>query len=62
MENIYFVALIQILIFVIINLLLKKKNLLIDKINIYEHKSFVNNKKIPLSGGLFLVICIFFFC
>ena len=61
MENIYFVSLILILTLVILNFFLLKKNLLIDKVDIYKHKSFVNNKKIPISGGLYLIICIFFF-
>ena len=61
MENIYFVALIQILNLILLNFFLLKKNILIDKINIYKHKSFVNNKKIPISGGLYLIISVFLF-
>ena len=61
MENIYFLLLIKILILIILNFILIKKNLLIDKIENYKHKSFVSDKKIPISGGLYLIICIFLF-
>ncbi len=62
MESIYFVTPIQIAALIFLNFFLIKQNLLIDKIGIYKHKSFVNKKKIPISGGLFLTICILLFC
>tara|TARA_Y100001970_G_scaffold42598_1_gene53064 strand:- start:4683 stop:5711 length:1029 start_codon:yes stop_codon:yes gene_type:complete len=60
-DSIYFVTPIQILTLVFLNYFLLKNNLLIDNIDIHKHKSFVNNKKIPISGGLFLIISILFF-
>ena len=51
-----------VLIALILNLVFKKFNILIDQTNISNHKSFINgHKTIPLSGGLvFFLILIFF--
>ena len=51
-----------VLITLILNLVFKKFNILIDQTSILDHKSFINeHKTIPLSGGLvFFLILIFF--
>ena len=51
-----------VLITLILNFILKRFNILIDQINISNHKSFINgHKTVPLSGGLiFFLILIFF--
>ena len=51
-----------VLITLILNLVFKKFNILIDQTNISNHKSFINgHKTIPLSGGLvFYLILVFF--
>ena len=42
-----------VLITLILNFILKRFNILIDQINISNHKSFINGyKTIPLSGGI----------
>ena len=52
-----------VLITLILNLVFKKFNILIDQTNISNHKSFINGDKItPLSGGIvFFLTLIFFF-
>ena len=51
-----------VLIALILNLVFKKFNILIDQTNISDHKSFVNGHKItPLSGGLILFLILVFF-
>ena len=51
-----------VLITLILNLVFKKFNILIDQTSISNHKSFINGHgTIPLSGGLvFFLILIFF--
>ena len=51
-----------VLITLILNLVFKKFNILIDRTNISNHKSFINgHKTIPLSGGLVFFIILLFF-
>lgn len=45
-----------ILFVMIVNEIIFRKNLLSDNIEFSKHKSFVNSKKIPTSGGFFLII------
>ncbi len=55
------VLLISIVLTLIINFVLKKKNFCLDK-KFYSHKSFASNKLTPISGGIiFLLLSIIFF-
>lgn len=49
------------LIFLYINFFLKKNKILLDKIDIQNHKSFSSNNSPPLTGGLFLIFYFLFF-
>ena len=51
-----------VLITLILNFILKRFNILIDQINISNHKSFINGDKItPLSGGIVFFLTLIFF-
>ena len=51
-----------VLITLILNLIFKRFNILIDQINISNHKSFINGDKItPLSGGIVFFLTLIFF-
>ncbi len=60
--NIIGIIIFVVLITLILNLVFKKFNILIDQTNISFHKSFINGyKTIPLSGGLVFFLTLFFF-
>ena len=46
--------------FYLLNLLCIKKEILIDRINQQDHKSLINNKKVPITGGFLIVLTILF--
>ena len=46
--------------FYLLNLLFIKKEILIDRINQQDHKSLINNKKVPITGGFLIVLTILF--
>jgi len=46
--------------FYLLNLLCIKKEILIDRINQPDHKSLINNKKVPITGGFLIVLTILF--
>ena len=51
-----------VLVALILNLVFKKFNILIDQISISNHKNFVNgHKTTPLSGGLVFFLTLIFF-
>ena len=45
--------------FYLLNLILKKKKILIDKSENFTHKKFVNNENVPISGGILFIFVIF---
>jgi|TARA_B100000787_G_scaffold169980_1_gene163254 UDP-N-acetylmuramyl pentapeptide phosphotransferase/UDP-N-acetylglucosamine-1-phosphate transferase len=59
-NNIIFTYVLIIITFYLINTLLIKKNLLIDSFQVNTHKNLVNQKAVPISGGILLVCVILF--
>ena len=54
------IFLVSITFFYLLNLLCIKKEILIDRINQQDHKSLINNKKVPITGGFFIILAILF--
>ena len=54
------IFLVSITFFYLLNLLCIKKEILIDRINQQDHKSLINNKKVPITGGFLIVLTILF--
>ena len=63
--NLYFKDLlllffINVLVFYIVNYILKKKKLLLDNANLSAHKKIVDINFVPLSGGIVLILNCFY--
>ena len=59
MYNLFFDSLILITLIFFVNFFLLKTNLLFDKTNISKHKKLLNKEKVPLSGGILILLTIF---
>ncbi len=59
--NNYYLFLILVPLFYLFNNYLIKNKILLDKINSSEHKKFINNDLVPLSGGVLIFISLIFF-
>ena len=59
--NLYLITLIFVILFILVNYLLKKYNFLLDNLSYSDHKKFISLKSIPLSGGLLCLVLVLFF-
>ncbi len=59
--NYFLVILLYGVIFYFINYIFLRNKLLIDKIHSSPHKSFLNKKNVPLTGGIFFLIIFIFY-
>ncbi len=54
------IFLVSIISFYFLNLLCIKKQILIDRINQTDHKSLINKRKVPITGGFLILLAILF--